>query len=60
MFALLAVVQCPRCGEPIPLGAMNLFDEPDLAVIQCPNCKIDLQVRHGKDEELIVEPVKKH
>jgi Zn finger protein HypA/HybF involved in hydrogenase expression len=60
MFALLSVIECPGCGESIPLGTMNLFDDPDLTVMQCPKCGLDIQVRHGKGEELVVESLKKH
>lgn len=59
MFALLSVIECPGCGEMIPLGAMNPFDEPDLAVVKCPKCGLDIQAQHDKGEELIVEPLKK-
>lgn len=59
MFALLSVIECPECGQAIPLGAMNLFNEPDLAVVKCESCGLDIQVRHDKGEELIVEPLKK-
>jgi hypothetical protein len=59
MFALLSVIECPGCGQAIPLGAMNLFDEPDLVIIKCDFCGLDLQVRHGKGEDLIAEPLKK-
>lgn len=59
MFALLSVIECPGCGQTIPLGAMNIFDEPDLVIIKCSSCGLDIQVQHDKGEELIVEPLKK-
>lgn len=59
MFALLSVIECPGCGKTIPFSAMNAFSEPDMEIVKCPECGADLQVRHDKGEELIVEPLKK-
>jgi len=60
MFGLLSVIECPGCSQAIPLAAMNQLDEPDLAVVKCDVCGLDIQIRHGKNEEVIVEPLKKH
>jgi hypothetical protein len=60
MFALLSVIECPGCREMMPLGGMNLFDELYLIVLKCSKCELDIQVRRGKNDELIVEPLKKH
>lgn len=58
MFALLSVIECPDCGQAIPFTAMT-YDEPDLSVRQCSNCGLDIQIRHGRNERTIVEPLKK-
>jgi hypothetical protein len=60
MFALLSVIECPGCGEMMPFGAMNPFGEPDLTVMKCPKYGLDIQARHDKGENLVVEPLKKH
>jgi len=59
MFALLSVIECPGCGESVPLVAMNLFDDSDLIVMQCPKFGLDIQIQHSKADEFIVEPLKK-
>lgn len=54
---LLAIVNCPLCGEPLPVGDLAFPDEPMLTMVTCENCGGRVEVRKNEATGEIVAQV---